>query len=133
MKNKNKDKNRRKHSLTHYIACLLGICIVIRVLLITCCDLLLNYNGSYAVAEIYNYESMRRPSVKGHYEFSVNGSWYRGSTTNLSDKKLKNRIPYDTITVIYLPSNPEINRSKNAVESDLFVIMINKLMSGFNF
>lgn len=129
---KKKNKYRKKQTLAHYIAYLLGICFVVRVLSTAYYDLQLNYNGSCTVAEIYKYKGIRRSRVKGYYEFSVNGKWYRGYATSLSDEKLENRIRYDTITIMYLPSNPEINRSKKAVKNDLFVMLINKLTNGLS-
>ena len=128
---KKKIINRKKHTSTWSMKRLLGIGLiiyfVIKVSTITYYDLLLHNNGICTIAEIYRYEGLRRSRVKGYYEFSVKGKWYKGYATSLSDEKLKNRISYDTITVMYLSTNPQINRSKNAVENDLFVVLINKL------
>ena len=123
---KRKNQNRKKLIFSHYVACLLGICFVVRVASISYYDLQLNYKGSSTVAEIYKYEGLRRSRVKGYYEFPVEGKWYRGHATSLSNENLKNRIFRDTITIMYLPSNPQVNRAKKAVEDDLFVMLINK-------
>lgn len=119
--------------MKHLLGMGLIIYFVINVSTITYYDLLLYNNGICTIAEIYRNEGLRRSRVKGYYEFSVNGKWYKGYATSLSDEKLKNRISYDTIIVMYLPTNPQINRSKNAVENDLFVVLINKLKGRFNF
>lgn len=127
MKNKKKKsvKNRKKASFSHYLLIGIAIYFVIRVSTVTYHDLVLNGRGEYAVAEIYEYRNMRNGHLKGCYEFKVNGNWYKGWAMDLSDEKIHKRIPYDTLTIMYLPSNPEINRSKNAVEKDLFVVLVN--------
>ena len=127
---KKKSINRKKHALTCSMKRLLGIGLAIyfvfKVSTITYYDIMLYNNGNCTIAEIYRYEGLRYSRVKGYYEFSVKGQWYKGYATSLSDEKLKNRISHDTITIMYLPTNPQINRSKNAVENDLFVVLINK-------
>ena len=127
MKNKKKKivKNRKKTTFSHYLLIGIAIYFVTRVSTVTYHDLVLNSKGRYAVAEIYEYRNMRNGHLKGCYEFTVNKKWYKGWAMDLSDEKIHKRIPYDTLTIMYLPSNPEINRSKNAVEKDLFVVLVN--------
>lgn len=124
-KKKNTAKNRKKTSFSHYLLIGIAIYFVTRVSTITYHDLVLNSKGRYAVAEVFEYKNMRNGHLKGCYEFKVNGNWYKGWAMDLSDSKLHKRIPYDTLTIMYLPSNPEINRSKNAVEKDFFVMFVN--------
>lgn len=126
------NKNVKKRSFNHYMSCLFGIGIItfilVRISMITYYDLLLDSKGICTIAEIYKYKNIRYSRIKGYYEFNVNNKWYRGHATSLSNENLKNKILHDTITIIYLPSNPQINRAKNAVENDLFVRGSNKLI-----
>ena len=126
------NKNTKKRSFIHYTSCLFGIGIItfflIEISKITYYDLLLDSKGVCTIAEIYKYENIRYSRIKGYYEFSVNNKWYKGHATSLSNENLKNKILHDTITIIYLPSNPQINRAKIAVENDLFVRGRNKLI-----
>lgn len=127
MKNKKKKavNNRKKTSFSHYLLIGIAIYFVVRVSAVTYHDLLLNNKGDYTIAEIYKYHGLHKGGVRGYYEFKINEKWYKGWTTTLNDEKIYKKIPYDTLTIMYLPSNPEINRSKNAVEKDLFVVLVN--------
>ena len=129
------NKNIKKRPYIHYVSCLFGIGMIIFIFIkiskVTYYDLLLDNKGVCTIAEIYKYENIRYSRVKGYYEFSVNDRWYRGYATSLSNENLKNKILHDTITIIYLPSNPQVNRAKIAVENDLFVRGSNKLINLF--
>ena len=124
-KKKNTAKNRKKTSFSHYLLIGIAIFFVIKVSTVTYYDFLLDNYGDYTIAEIYKYKDMKKSGVRGYYEFKVNEKWYKGWTTTLNDEKIYKKIPYDTLTILYLPSNPEINRSKNGVEKDLFVMLVN--------
>lgn len=53
-----------------------------------------------------------RGSRSGYfYEFKVGQRYYHGSSISDSSKEIG-----DSITVIYLPSNPDINRSQNFLD-----------------
>lgn len=74
----------------------------------------LKKEGICVQAVVYHKYQAQHKKVRC-YEFRVGEKKYRGKT--ITDHKLK---VGDSLTIIYLPSNPEINRSNTVINKDCF-------------
>lgn len=71
----------------------------------------LQNNGKQVTGYLYEVKGVgSKGTIRGFYKFQVNKNYYEGFYDN--DELVK----YDTIEIIYLPANPELNQAKQFVE-----------------
>ena len=71
----------------------------------------LKKNGKQVTGYLYEVKGVgSKGTIRGFYKFRVNDNLYEGFYDN--DELVK----FDSIKIIYLPDNPEINQAKQFVE-----------------
>jgi hypothetical protein len=71
----------------------------------------LKKNGKQVTGYLYEVKGVgSKGTIRGFYKFRVNDNLYEGFYDN--DELVK----YDSIEIIYLPENPELNQAKQFVE-----------------